>query len=131
MMRQSKRDNFEKALATLHRSISKPIEDERDLAGIIKGFEIVYELSWTILKKTLRESGLEAAGPRDVIRAAWQIGFLKVETEATWLNMIKDRNLTVHTYDETFAREMVQRIIAQYTPAFQSLSLFLGTLPTE
>lgn len=130
-MRQSKRDNFEKALATLHRSISKPIEDERDLAGIIKGFEIVYELSWTILKKTLRESGLEAAGPRDVIRAAWQIGFLKVETEATWLNMIKDRNLTVHTYDETFAREMVQRIIAQYTPAFQSLSLFLGTLPTE
>ncbi len=130
-MKQSKRDNFEKALATLHRSISKPIEDERDLAGIIKGFEIVYELSWTILKTTLRESGLEAAGPRDVIRAAWQIGFLKVETEATWLNMIKDRNLTMHTYDETFAREMVQRIIAQYTPAFQSLSLFLGTLPTE
>ena len=130
-MRQSKRDNFEKALAALQRSISKPIEDERDLAGIIKGFEIVYELSWTLLKTTLRESGLEAAGPRDVIKAAWQSGFLKIETETDWLNMIKDRNLTVHTYDATFARLMVQRIIEQYTPAFHALSLFFGTLPIE
>jgi len=127
-MKQSKRDNFEKALASLHRSISKPIEDERDLAGIIKGFEIVYELSWTILKVALRDTGLEATGPRDVIKSAWQIGFLNSDTETAWLNMIKDRNLTVHTYDEIFAREMVQRITQQYMPAFQTLSLFLGTL---
>jgi hypothetical protein len=39
-MRPSKRENFEKALAALQKSISMPIEDERDLAGIIKSFEI-------------------------------------------------------------------------------------------
>jgi nucleotidyltransferase substrate binding protein (TIGR01987 family) len=124
-MRPSKRENFEKALAALQKSISMPIEDERDLAGIIKSFEIVYELSWILLKVTLRESGIEAAGPRDVIKAAWQSGFLEVETESVWLSMIKDRNLTVHTYDEKFARMMVERIMEQYTPAFQTLSQFL------
>jgi len=124
-MRPSKRENFEKALAALQKSISMPIEDERDLAGIIKSFEIVYELSWILLKVTLRESGIEAAGPRDVIKAAWQSGFLEVEAESVWLSMIKDRNLTVHTYDEKFARMMVERIMEQYTPAFQTLSQFL------
>ena len=130
-MKTSKRDNFEKAFAALQKSISLPIENERDLAGIIKGFEIVYELSWTILKEVLRESGLEVSGPRDVIKAAWQNSVLKSDSETIWLDMIKDRNLTVHTYDEAFARMMVQRIIEQYTIAFQSLSLFLATLPTE
>ena len=124
-MRPSKRENFEKALAALQKSISMPIEDERDLAGIIKSFEIVYELSWILLKVTLRESGIEAAGPRDVIKAAWQSGFLEVEAVSVWLSMIKDRNLTVHTYDEKFARMMVERIMEQYTPAFQTLSQFL------
>ncbi len=130
-MKPSKRENFEKAFAALQKSISLPIENERDLAGIIKGFEIVYELSWTILKEVLRESGLEASGPRDVIKAAWQNGILKSDSETIWLDMIKDRNLTVHTYDENFARMMVQRITEQYTIAFQSLSLFLARLPTE
>lgn len=74
-------------MAALHRSITKPIEDERDLAGIIKSFEIVFELSWTLLKIALRESGIEAAGPRDVIRAAWQSGFLKLDTESAWLSI--------------------------------------------
>ena len=124
-MRPSKRENFEKALAALQKSISMPIEDERDLAGIIKSFEIVYELSWILLKVTLRESGIEAAGPRDVIKAAWQSGFLEVEAVSVWLSMIKDRNLTVHTYDEKFARMIVERIMEQYTPAFQTLSQFL------
>ena len=120
-MHATKQLNFTKALAALQRSIAKPITDERDLAGIIKGFEIVYELSWTLLKLTLQESGLEAAGPRDVFRSAWQNGILNIDSESIWLGMIKDRNLTVHTYDEHFAREMVQRIIQTYTPAFESL----------
>jgi nucleotidyltransferase substrate binding protein (TIGR01987 family) len=62
--------------------------------------------------------GAEAQGPKDVFRKAWQLGLLKHGTEASWLKMIEDRNLTVHTYDETFAREMVERIRNIYFEAF-------------
>lgn len=121
MTDQRKRQNLVRAFDALQRSLSTPIEDERDLAGIIKSFEIVYELSWTMLKHKLEYSGIVTQGPRDAIRKAWQNDMLPVESESTWTDMIRDRNLTVHTYDEGFAREMVTRIRTMYFPAFENL----------
>jgi len=42
--------------------------------------------------------------------------------------MIEDRNLTVHTNDENFAREMAERIETMYLPNFD---VFFQRLTSE
>lgn len=49
--------NFFKALENLRRSLSSPITEPRDQSGIIKDFEMTYELSWKSLKKILLVQG--------------------------------------------------------------------------
>lgn len=51
--------NFKRALQNLKRSIATPVLEPRDLSGIIKDFEMTYELSWKVLKKRLRNDGHE------------------------------------------------------------------------
>jgi nucleotidyltransferase substrate binding protein (TIGR01987 family) len=106
---------------SLEKALASPVTEERDLAGIIKSFEFCYELSWTSLKECLVSQGAEVQGPKDVFRRAWQLGLLKHGAEEMWVKMIEDRNLTVHTYDEVFAREMVERIRDLYFEGFVSV----------
>ena len=53
MADDSSSKNFKKALANLERSLASPISEPRDLSGILKDFEMSYELSWKVLKKRL------------------------------------------------------------------------------
>ena len=112
-------DNFCKALRNLERSLSTPITEPRDLSGIIKDFEMVYELSWKVLKKVLRNSGHETLGAKDVYSKAFQLGYL--EKEQPWLVMIEDRNKTSHVYDEKDAKKIIEHIRSLYIKAFQNL----------
>ena len=64
--------NFEKALESLKKACEAPIEEERDMAGIIKNFEFVYELSWKSLKRKLEDEGQQTSTPKDVIRTAFK-----------------------------------------------------------
>lgn len=120
-------ENLRKAVSQLELSLSSPVTEPRDLAGIVKCFEFSYELAWKALKAELGRQGLEAQGPRDVIRMAWRFGLLAVGSEEAWLKMIEDRNLTVHTYDEVFALEMVSRIRTSHAPFLRGLVDELST----
>lgn len=115
--------NAEKALANLQQSIAKPVEEPRDLSGIVKDFEIVYELSWKLLKKFLEREGHETGSAREAFAKTHQLGLLK--EESIWLKIIEDRNLTVHTYDQKFAMEMCARIGKSYFPEFKGLLALL------
>lgn len=42
---ERKINNLKKALKSLEESLDSPITEARDMAGIIKNFEFVYELS--------------------------------------------------------------------------------------
>ena len=42
--------------------------------------------------------------PRHVLIIAESYRKRFIENESAWIRMIEDRNLTVHTYDENFAR---------------------------
>ena len=42
-------DSFRRALAALERSVGTPVTEPRDLSGIVKDFELLYELSWKTL----------------------------------------------------------------------------------
>jgi nucleotidyltransferase substrate binding protein (TIGR01987 family) len=115
--------NYQKAFTSLERALAEPVRTERDIAGVIQTFEFVYELAWKNLKRLLEFDGQFTQTPRETLSAAFQVGF--IADESVWLDMMKDRNLSVHTYDEKFAREMLERIRNHYFPRFQSLREFL------
>jgi nucleotidyltransferase substrate binding protein (TIGR01987 family) len=117
--RLQKSENFSKALRALERSVQTPVTEPRDLSGIIKDFEITYELSWKYLKAFLQEQGHETGSAKNVFSKAYTLSYLN--DEAVWLEMIEDRNLTVHTCDENLAKTLTDRIGSSYVPAFQSL----------
>ena len=48
------------------------------------------------------------------------VGF--IHDESGWVEMIDDRNLTVHTYNEEFARELAGRIRDRYLPLLRELA---------
>ena len=93
-------------------------------AGVIKSFEFVYELTWTALKLILGEEGHATTSARAVFELAFKLGW--IDDEQTWLAMIKDRNLTVHTYDEAFANKTEQKIRTIYFPLLHKTSDWIG-----
>jgi nucleotidyltransferase substrate binding protein (TIGR01987 family) len=115
-------ENLGRSVESLREATAAPVAEPRDLAGIIKNFEFVYELSWVALKRALAVEGKQTSNPRSVFSAAFQEGW--IENEDDWLKMIEDRNETVHTYDKKFAEAMAGRIIRIYLP------LFVTTLKT-
>ena len=111
--------NFIKAFSNLERSLSSPILEPRDLSGIIKDFEMTYELSWKVLKKKLQAEGHQTLGAKDVYSKAFQLGF--IENEGAWLKMIECRNQTAHVYDEAAANAIVVEIQSKFIKCFQAL----------
>ena len=118
---RTKSDNLRRAVVNLQNALADPIERDRDLGGIIKAFECAYELAWTCTKAHLTEQGHDSQGARDVFRTAWRLGMLPGEDDL-WFEMLVHRNLTVHTYDPIFARQLVELIRGRYTPALIQLA---------
>ena len=112
-------ESFRKALAALDRSVAAPVTEPRDLPGIVKDFELLYELSWKTLKEVLESAGHTPGTAREVYQVAYQTNL--IGDESGWVEMIEDRNLTVHAYNEGFARELAGRIRDRYLPLFTEL----------
>lgn len=56
-----------------------------------------------------------------LVREAVVRGLLSAGSEATWMAMIRSRNLTSHTYNPALAREIAALIQQSYGPALQAL----------
>jgi nucleotidyltransferase substrate binding protein (TIGR01987 family) len=114
--------NFNKALRRLKEFIALPINSDRDKAGIIQAFEFTYEQSWKSLQKRASNEGIQVKTPRQAFEFGIQIGFITATEENQWINLINDRNLTSHIYDETTADKVVDRITRVYLKMFESLA---------
>lgn len=116
--------NFKKA----HRQLQQAIQlmQQRNLSelekqGTIQAFEFTYELAWNVLRDFLIWQGAESiSGSRDAIREAFKRELI-IDGHA-WLEMLKDRNRTVHTYNETTANEILKNIQAHYGALFNHFS---------
>ena len=117
---KQKLENFERSVDALETSVAKPVEEPRDLSGIIKDFEISFELCWKTLKIYLETAGHTTGTARDIFKKAFSLNL--VDNEEDILKMIEDRNLTVHTYDSEFATAMVQRIRDIYLNIFREIA---------
>ncbi|MDP3090771.1 MAG: nucleotidyltransferase substrate binding protein [Nitrospira sp.] len=97
------------ACARLENALNQPVNEfVRDSA--IQRFEFTFELLWKSLKAYAEESGVEAYSPRDTFRTAFQLGLLS--EDRPWLQMLEDRNLTSHTYNEVTAETIYSHLPA-------------------
>lgn len=112
-------DNFEKAYALLEKYVAVESEDELKRAGIIQFFAMAFELAWKLMKDYLEAEGFQIRSPKEAIKQAFQSHL--VEDGQIWLDALEDRNLSVHTYDESTAIEIEERIKAAYFPALSRL----------
>lgn len=109
---------LENAIASLETALNKQMDIERiSIDASIKRFVYVFELFWKLLKAILEQKGIEAQYPRDVMQQAYQ-GNL-IDDEEMWIAMLKDRNLTSHTYDKKLADDIFKRI-HQYLPVLKT-----------
>lgn len=113
-------DNYSKALRQLTRFIEKGELNEFELQGLIQCFEYTYELAWNTMKDLFESQGeTDIMGSRDAIRLAFRRGL--IEDGETWMEMIKGRTLTSHTYNEDVAEKVALNIKSLYYKAFVSL----------
>lgn len=112
-----KLEKLEKALKALEAIYQKPTQADRsNIDATIQRFEFTFELFWKLLKEFFALKGKEIPFPRDVIQEAYLDKI--IDNETLWLMMLKDRNLTSHTYDEALADEIFGHI-QTYVPALR------------
>ncbi len=102
-----------RALATLQEltPITSPTSVERDAA--IQRFEYSTEACWKAAQSMLSmHFGLELASPKSVIRASAQNGLLTEAAARLAMDLVDDRNLTSHTYNEALAQAIWSRLPA-------------------
>ncbi len=92
--------NLTKAYESLVRVSQRDVENDVDLrAGMIQNFEFTFELVWKTMKDMLEAEGVEVYSPKDVIRESLRLNY--IDNTEKWLTMLNDRNLSVHTYEES------------------------------
>ena len=112
--------NFTKSMRYLEDALQIPNPDIVQKAGIIQFFEMSFELAWNMVKDYLEQQGfVDIKSPRGAIKKAFEIGI--IENGHDWMDLLLDRNLTAHTYDEQKATDMEQLIQNKYFPLLKVL----------
>ena len=107
------KDNFNK--------IEKPdeitIEVYRD--SIIKKYETLEDLTWKLLSKIFKASGLEINNPRGCYKQAFKEGL--INDIEIWNDILLSRNATAHIYDEKDYEEIKNKIVNDYINVIEEL----------
>jgi nucleotidyltransferase substrate binding protein (TIGR01987 family) len=105
--------NYKKALTTLKNAVELAATRElSDLEkqGTIQGFEFTFELAWNVMKDYLEEQGItDIIGSKNAVRHAFNKGL--IEDGQIWMDMIKGRNISSHSYDEETAEKLLDKIM--------------------
>lgn len=116
-----KYDNFCGSLEALKKADRKMAQtNEIYRTGIIGQFNLTFELAWKLLQAVLREYSVaeaQSGSPRDIIKLGFKVSFL--DDEQSWLMMQKDRNSSVHIYNEEDINEIVNHVFDVYIPLFE------------
>ncbi len=113
-------DNFTKAVKQLTRFLEKNDLNEMKEQGLIQCFQYTYELAWKVLKDFFEDQGeMYVMGIRDAFRLAFNRGL--INDGEVWMDMIKSRALTSHTYNEETARMVIQSIRSGFFEEFVKL----------
>jgi len=116
--------NYKKALVTVKNAVD--LSKQRELSdlekqGVIQGFEFSFELAWNVMKDYLEEQGIIGIiGSKNAIRQSFNKGI--IDDGDGWMDMVEDRNLASHTYDEETAEKIFSAVKNKYYILLSKLS---------
>ncbi|MCC5926817.1 MAG: nucleotidyltransferase substrate binding protein [Bacteroidetes bacterium] len=125
--------NYVKVLEQLNDAVK--LTNERNLSkleqqGLIQSFEYTHELAWQVMKDFfIYQGNPDIMGSRDATREAFANGL--IEEGEIWMDMIKSRNLTSHTYNEEIASDIAQKIVDDYIHVFNMFSTTMKTIEAD
>jgi nucleotidyltransferase substrate binding protein (TIGR01987 family) len=103
--------------------------DEILKQGLILSFEYTHELAWNVMKDYAEYQGNNnVKGSRDATREAFKMEL--ITNADSWMDMLKSRNDTSHTYNEHTADEIYNKIVQTYQPLFIALAEKMEALRT-
>lgn len=122
--------NFSVALTQLEQAVALSktrLLSDLEKQGLIKAFEFTHELAWNLLKDYFEYQGTTSiTGSRDATREAFNKGLISNADE--WMEMIKSRNQTSHTYNKKIAEDIVNKIRDSYCNLLSELKTKMSTL---
>jgi|SRR5690242_3075930 len=106
---QERFEIFCRKLSQLETTLQKKDFSDLEKDGVIKRFEFTFELAWKTLQDKLNDEGyIDIKGPKPVIKQSFQDG--TIANGQKWIEMFTDRNSSSHSYDESAAQEIFDRI---------------------
>ena len=123
-------NNFCKAVKQLTKFIEKGDLNQLEQLGLIQSFEYTHELAWKTLQNFLENQGYkELYGSKDTTREAFKLNL--IQEGEIWMDMIKSRNETSHTYNEETTEKILTAILHYYYQEFINLQKKLEELASR
>jgi len=123
-------ENYGKALSQLSKFLMQKELNKLEEQGLIQAFEYTHELAWKTKKDFLVSRGVDNLfGSKDTAREAFKLGL--IEHGDIWMDMIKSRNLTSHTYNEVISAKIIKQIKECYHAEFKTLYKKLTLLAVD
>lgn len=120
-------DNFRKALNQLEKGVKQDHYSELEVEGLIQRFEYTFELAWKTLQDYFDYLGYEGVkGPKGVLEKAYEDELIR--NGEKWVEMLDDRRLSTHTYNEEQAKSIFDAIREDYYPLLKQLHQTLETI---
>lgn len=115
-------DNFKRAFGRLRDAAE--LSERRELSdlerqGLIQAFEFTHELAWNTLMDFLTSRGAadKIYGSRDATREAFAAEL--IEDGEAWMEMIRHRNDSSHTYNDDVAAKIMAAVLERYVRQFE------------
>jgi nucleotidyltransferase substrate binding protein (TIGR01987 family) len=125
--------NYSLALSQLKSAVDlakKQNLSDLEKQGTIQAFEFTHELAWNLLKDYFEFQGTTSiTGSRDASREAFNKNV--ISSGEVWMEMIKSRNKTSHTYNKSVADEIVVKVQSEYLAAFLELETKMQSLKDQ
>lgn len=125
--------SYQRALVFLRHAVelanTRPLT-ELEKQGLIQAFEFVFELAWNVMKDYFLYQGNPGiTGSRDAIRSAFKQEL--ISDGEGWMEMIKSRNQSAHTYNEAVANAIVDSILSSYHRLFEQFASHMQSLAEQ
>ena len=130
MSRLSERiENFNRAFDLFDEVQNNFLKDKNNNTfrlALTKGFEIVCELGWKVLKDYLFIKGVSVQLPKDVIKEAFNKEV--ISNGQIWIDMIDARNATSHEYNTDKIDTILENISSIYYDELSNFHFWLRGL---
>lgn len=98
--------------------------------GLIKVFEFTQELASNVMKDYFEYQGnTSITGSRDALHEAFNEGL--INDGEGWMDTIKSRNRSSHTYEENTAQALARIIVERYMGLFEAFTIRMRELGAD